>query len=170
LRAADERDGDEDGIPDVLDNCPTEKGPVINRGCPMSDRQKVAVREDRIEILEKIHFTFGSATIQRRSFAVLDQVAKVLQSHPDLVRVQVEGHTDSTGNARANTALSQARAEAVVAYLAAHGVDRSRLLPRGFGPERPLAPNATRTGREANRRVEFRVLDRRPQLDGPEKR
>jgi len=160
LRVADERDTDEDGIPDVLDNCPTEKGPVINRGCPMTERQKVAVREDRIEILEKIHFAVGSAVIQRRSFAMLDQVAKVLQSHPDLVRVQVEGHTDSTGNARANTALSQARAEAVVTYLAAHGVERSRLLPRGFGPSRPLATNVTRTGREANRRVEFRVLDR----------
>ena len=52
------------------------------------------------------------------------------------------------------------RAEAVVTYLAAHGVERSRLLPRGFGPSRPLATNVTRTGREANRRVEFRVLDR----------
>jgi OOP family OmpA-OmpF porin len=170
LRDADERDTDQDGLPDVLDNCPLEKGPVINRGCPMTERQKVAVREDRIDILEKVRFAFGSAVIQRSSFALLDQVAKVLQSHPDLVRLQVEGHTDSTGTARANTALSQARAEAVVTYLARRGVDRSRLVARGFGPSRPLATNVTRAGREANRRVEFRVLDRRPNLEGPEKR
>jgi outer membrane protein OmpA-like peptidoglycan-associated protein len=169
LRAADERDTDQDGIPDVLDNCPLEKGPVINHGCPMTDRQKVAVREDRIEILEKVRFKFGSAVIQRSSFAMLDQVAKVLQSHLDLVRIQVEGHTDSTGSARANLLLSQGRAESVVAYLVRRGVDRSRLEPRGFGPTHPLATNVTRAGREANRRVEFRVLDRHPDLEGPAK-
>ncbi len=126
LREAEERDSDDDGIPDVLDNCPFEKGPVINRGCPMSRRQKVAMREDRIDILEKVQFAPGSARIRPRSFAMLDQVVSVLKTHPDVVRVQVEGHTDSTGSARTNTAL---------------------------------------TGREANRRVEFRVLERRPLLD-----
>jgi outer membrane protein OmpA-like peptidoglycan-associated protein len=167
LRAADERDTDQDGIPDVLDNCPQEKGPVINHGCPMTERQKVAVREDRIEILEKVQFALGSAVIRRQSFPTLNQVVKVLQTHPDLVRIQVEGHTDSTGNPKRNTVLSQARAEAVVAYLAAHGIERSRLEASGFGPTRPLASNATRAGREANRRVEFRVLERRPNLDNP---
>lgn len=165
MHAADERDTDGDGIPDVLDNCPLEKGPVINHGCPMAQRQKVVIREDRIEILEKVQFALGSAVIQRRSFSLLDQVASVLQNHPDLIRVQVEGHTDSTGNPRRNTTLSQARADAVVAYLVKDGVAPSRLVARGFGPSRPLAPNATRAGREANRRVEFRVLDRRPVLE-----
>src|SRR6266851_1439728 len=165
LREAEERDSDDDGIPDVLDNCPFEKGPVINRGCPMSRRQKVAMREDRIDILEKVQFAPGSARIRPRSFAMLDQVVSVLKTHPDVVRVQVEGHTDSTGSARTNTALSQARAESVVAYLVSHGIERSRLEARGFGPSRPLATNVTRTGREANRRVEFRVLERRPLLD-----
>ncbi len=168
LREAEERDSDEDGIPDILDNCPFEKGPVINRGCPMSQRQKVAMREDRIDILEKVQFTPGSARIRPRSFAMLNQVVSVLKTHPDVVSLQVEGHTDSTGSARTNTALSQARAESVTAYLVSHGVDRSRLAARGFGPSRPLATNATRTGREANRRVEFRVLDRRPILDTSE--
>jgi len=130
---------------------------VINRGCPMSRRQKVAMREDRIDILEKVQFAPGSARIRPRSFAMLDQVVSVLKTHPDVARVQVEGHTDSTGGARLNTTLSQSRAESVVAYLATHGVERARLEARGFGPSRPLATNVTRTGREANRRVEFRV-------------
>ena len=165
LREAEERDSDDDGIPDILDNCPLEKGPVINRGCPMSRRQKVAMREDRIDILEKVQFAPGSARIRPRSFAMLDQVVSVLKSHPDVVRVQIEGHTDSTGSARTNTVLSQARAESVAAYLVSHGIERARLEARGFGPSRPLATNVTRTGREANRRVEFRVLERRPILD-----
>ena len=169
LREAEERDSDDDGIPDILDNCPSEKGPVINRGCPMSRRQKVAMREDRIDILEKVHFTPGSARIRPRSFAMLDQVVSVLKTHPDVVRVQVEGHTDSTGSARTNTALAQARAESVVAYLVSHGIDPSRLAARGFGPSRPLATNVTRTGREANRRVEFRVLERRQVLDASDR-
>jgi len=168
LRESEERDTDEDGIPDNLDNCPYEKGPVINRGCPMSERQKVAVREDRIDILEKVQFTPGRAHIRPRSFAMLQQVVKVLRTHPDVVTLQVEGHTDSTGSARLNATLSQARAEAVTVFLVEHGIDRSRLVPRGFGPSRPLATNATRAGRETNRRVEFRVLERRPDLDGPE--
>jgi outer membrane protein OmpA-like peptidoglycan-associated protein len=170
LRQAEERDSDDDGIPDILDNCPLEKGPVINRGCPMSRRQKVAMREDRIDILEKVQFAPGSARIRPRSFAMLDQVVSVLKTHPDVARVQVEGHTDSTGSARLNTTLSQSRAESVVAYLATHGVERARLEARGFGPSRPLASNVTRTGREANRRVEFRVLERRAILDVPEEK
>jgi OmpA-OmpF porin, OOP family len=165
LRAAEERDSDQDGIPDLLDNCPLEKGPVINRGCPMAQRQKVAIREDRIDILEKIQFAPGSARIRPRSFAMLDQVVSVLKTHPDAVRVQVEGHTDSTGSARTNTTLSQARADSVVAYLVSHGIDGARLAARGFGPSRPLASNSTRAGREANRRVEFRVLERHPVPD-----
>src|SRR5712664_3348225 len=168
LREAEERDSDDDGIPDILDNCPTEKGPVTNRGCPMSRRQKVEMREDRIDILEKVQFAPGSARIRSRSFAMLDQVVSVLNTHPDVARVQVEGHTDSTGSARTNTALSQARAESVGSYLVSHGIAPSRLVARGFGPSRPLATNVTRTGREANRRVEFRVLERVQLLDVPE--
>jgi OmpA-OmpF porin, OOP family len=168
VRHADEMDSDDDGIPDMLDNCPFEKGPVINRGCPMSQRQKVALREDRIDILDKVRFATGSARIRSQSFAMLDQIVRVLKTHPDLVKIQVEGHTDATGSARLNTALSQARAESVVNYLVEHGVERARFVARGFGPSRPLGSNVTRAGREANRRVEFRVLDRQPILEQPE--
>ena len=76
------------------------------------------------------------------------------------VRVQVEGHTDERGRASMNLALSQARAEAVVGALIRRGVRAERLVPRGFGPSSPVASNATRQGREKNRRVEFRVLQR----------
>ena len=77
------------------------------------------------------------------------------------MRVQVEGHTDNRGGASLNLALSQARAQAVIGALIQRGVRAERLVARGFGPGAPVASNATRQGREKNRRVQFRVLQRR---------
>jgi outer membrane protein OmpA-like peptidoglycan-associated protein len=121
----------------------------------------VVLREDRIEILEKVYFSPGKARIEARSKQLLDQVAGVLKSHPELVRIQVEGHTDDRGSASFNQTLSQARAEAVVRALAQRGISPQRLVARGFGLGRPVTSNATRQGREKNRRVEFRVVQRR---------
>lgn len=157
----DVRDSDGDGVPDRIDNCPHEKGPARNHGCPLSRRQVVVLREDRIEILEKVQFASGKARIEKRSFRLLDQVARVLSQHPDLLQVEVAGHTDTRGSVQLNTALSQARAESVVKYLARHGVAAGRLTAKGYGPARPLAPNTSPAGREKNRRVEFQILRRR---------
>ena len=74
------------------------------------------------------------------------------------MRVQVEGHTDSTGNAKKNKKLSQARASSVVAALVERGIGRSRLVPVGFGPDRPLDPAKNKAAYEKNRRVEFNFL------------
>jgi outer membrane protein OmpA-like peptidoglycan-associated protein len=161
LAEEDARDSDGDGVPDRLDNCPLEKGPADNHGCPRARRQIVVLREDRIELLDKVYFSPGKARLEARSRRLLDQVASVLKSHPELVRVQVEGHTDDRGGASLNLALSQARAEAVVGALIKRGVHAERLVARGFGPGVPVASNKTRQGREKNRRVQFRVLQRR---------
>ncbi len=109
-------------------------------------------------------FATGRAGIEPQSHGLLDQVAAVLLSHPDLLLVQVEGHTDDRGSALYNFALSQARAEAVRAYLVSKGVPAERLRTAGFGQARPIATNATREGRAANRRVAFTVLQTRPQV------
>ena len=158
LALDDTRDTDGDGVPDRLDNCPREKGTAENHGCPR--KQLVALREDRLEILEKIYFSSARARIEPRSWKLLDQVAQVLKSHPDLLSIQIEGYTDDRGSATTNTALSQARAEAVVNYLRKKGIAENRLAARGFGPESPIASNTSKKGREKNRRVEFRVLKR----------
>lgn len=95
------------------------------------------------------------STIQPRSYALLDDVAKVLQGHPELKKVVVEGHTDSRGSKALNTKLSQARAAAVRDYLVGKGVDPARIDAKGYGPTRPIADNKTAAGREKNRRVDF---------------
>ena len=120
----------------------------------------VVVREDRIELLQKIYFSSGKAVITRPSLRLVDQLAGILKTHPKVLKVQIDGHTDSRGNAAFNTRLSRLRAEAVLKALVARGVERSRLNARGLGPSQPIAPNNTAAGRELNRRVEVTIVER----------
>ena len=84
----------------------------------------------------------------------------MLKTHPKVLKVQIDGHTDSRGNAAFNTRLSRLRADAVLRALAARGVEKSRLSARGLGPTQPIAPNNTAAGRELNRRVELSIIER----------
>jgi outer membrane protein OmpA-like peptidoglycan-associated protein len=154
-------DRDGDGIPDADDACPDQPGPRENQGCPRSMRQRVVVSASKIEILDKVLFALGKARIDPRSYSLLDQVAAVLDSHPDLLLVQVDGHTDDAGSPSRNLLLSQSRARSVVAYLESKGVDSKRLRAKGFGQSQPIDTNHTVQGRAANRRVAFTVLKMR---------
>lgn len=154
------RDGDGDGIVDDEDACPEEAGqgsddPKKN-GCPTA----VRLVGDRIVILQRVEFATGEAVLAPSSVTVLEQVAKVMQEHPEIARVGVDGHTDRVGSERKNIALSQRRALAVVTWLTDRGVDARRLEARGFGPRQPIADNGTEAGRQQNRRVEFNILRR----------
>ncbi|MFP2898722.1 OmpA family protein [Corallococcus sp. 4LFB] len=151
-----EPDRDGDGIVDRLDNCPDEPGTESNGGC--KEAPIARIDSGSIRILEAVFFENNKAVIQKRSNAVLDKVAAILVSHPDLEKVRVEGHTDNTGKPAYNLDLSQRRAEAVVDYLVSKGVQRERLEAKGFGPEQPIADNAKADGRAKNRRVEFKIV------------
>ncbi|MBN1206628.1 MAG: OmpA family protein [Myxococcaceae bacterium] len=148
-------DKDEDTVEDVRDNCPDEAGPADNQGCPAEEEQLVTIETDRIAIKDTVHFDFDKATIQPRSFALLDQVARVLREHPEILSVSIEGHTDDQGPAEYNRNLSQRRSESVREYLSRKGVAPERMEARGFGEDRPVESNRTNAGRAANRRVEF---------------
>lgn len=89
-------------------------------------------------------------------FPVLDSVAVVLNKYPQTL-LDIDGHTDSTGSAQYNQALSERRAVSVARYLSSRNVDSRRLLVVGFGETRPVAPNETEQGKAANRRVEVRI-------------
>jgi outer membrane protein OmpA-like peptidoglycan-associated protein len=116
---------------------------------------RVKVTEKKLELLEKVFFDTSKTTIKPVSFQLLDEVAQVLNSNPQVKKVVIEGHTDNTGAAAFNTKLSQGRADSVREYLVKKGVAADRLESKGFGPSRPIADNKTAKGREANRRVEF---------------
>jgi outer membrane protein OmpA-like peptidoglycan-associated protein len=149
-------DRDRDGVSDFLDNCPDRAGQPARGGC--EELQLVAISGVQIVILEPVQFATDRARIHRRSHRLLRNVARVILAHPEIARVRVEGHTDDRGDAAANLDLSRRRAEAVVAFLVAHGVERSRLEPRGHGAERPIADNRSDQGRRANRRVELHIV------------
>jgi OOP family OmpA-OmpF porin len=101
-----------------------------------------------------IRFETGKAAILPDSESVLGEIVKLLQQNPDL-KLRVEGHTDNQGNAAANQSISEKRAQAVVAWLTAHGVEAGRLTAKGWGQTKPVEDNSTDEGRAKNRRVEL---------------
>ena len=147
-------DRDRDGVPDATDNCPDVAGTVENSGCPAYE--KVVVQPDKLELKEKIAFTWDSALLDDSSRPALDEVARALNDNLNF-RVQVDGHASSDGDDVHNQTLSEERAAAVVDYLVARGVARDRLVSKGFSSSVPAEPNTTAAGRMTNRRVEFVV-------------
>jgi OOP family OmpA-OmpF porin len=109
-------------------------------------------------IMDKVFFDTNKATIKPVSFTLLDQVAQILRGHSE-IKVEIQGHTDSQGNMDHNIQLSKERAESVRTYLIKKGVDPARMISGGYGPTVPIADNKTKAGREANRRVEFHILE-----------
>ena len=129
-------------------------GPSHPGGGPGRELEQRLATACRVE-LPGIYFAFNSALIDPESDRALSQLAAMLARHPDWA-LGVEGHTDSIGTAVANQALSERRAEAVRARLAAeHGVDSRAWKAVGYGASRPREPNATIEGRARNRRVEL---------------
>ncbi len=154
-RGCPEPDRDGDGVVDRMDNCPEEAGPRENHGC--LEEQFVEIQEDRLVITQIIYFRTNRDVIEERSFPLLAQIANVLNSHPEITHIAIEGHTDSRGRARNNLTLSQRRARSVMNHLmTTGGVDAARLSSEGYGSTRPVIENATTEEEHAqNRRVEF---------------
>ncbi len=114
---------------------------------------------DRLDLIMPGNITFNTNeySLRPQFQPVLDSVATVLYKYKD-TRLQVNGHTDSTGSADYNYNLSNRRATSVANYLAGQGVDQSRIISQGMGPDQPIASNATESGRAQNRRVELQVI------------
>jgi outer membrane protein OmpA-like peptidoglycan-associated protein len=109
-------------------------------------------------ILKNIFFDVGKAEIKSESIAELDKLFHMLFTN-ELLKVQINGHTDNTGNAASNKILSLHRAEAVVTYLQNKGISSTRLIAMGFGSERPLVSNDDEDeGRAINRRTEIEII------------
>jgi outer membrane protein OmpA-like peptidoglycan-associated protein len=158
-----EPDRDGDGVPDRIDNCPDEPGTAANQGC--QEPQLVLITKEQLKILEKVFFQLNSARILPSAFPLLDNIASVIQAHPEIEQIRIEGHTDRTGRLDFNMKLSRRRAASVVDYLVRKGVSKDRLVSEGFGPTRPIVPDAkTRADLAKNRRVEFHIVE--PEEEG----
>lgn len=101
-------------------------------------------------------FAVGSSDITPKFYSTLNAIAIALNEFPDTL-IEVTGHTDALGTPEYNQRLSEKRAHSVAQYLAAQGVAPYRLLDRGMGQSKPIAPNDTPAGRALNRRVEIRI-------------
>ena len=147
-------DNDGDGVLDDLDLCPgTPAQAVVDEsGCPVAKE----IQQDLI--LEGVSFLSGSAQLTPESLGILSAVAESLTAWPE-VRIEIRGHTDSTGSPEVNRDLSHRRALAVKDSFVHMGVDPSRMTAIGFGEDYPLADNGTPEGRRINRRVEVHRLD-----------
>ena len=107
--------------------------------------------------LERLLFDQGDAHINPKSFEELNEVAALLKENPRMV-IQLEGHTDTSGNPKANMELSEKRVQAVKKYLVGQGVEKGRVKTKAFGGTRPLTKEKTAEAKNRNRRVELRVL------------
>ncbi len=104
-----------------------------------------------------LNFATGSAKLDAAAQAEVDQLAAILKAYSG-VKVEVQGHTDNTGDAAANKQLSSERAGAVMGRLIAKGIDATRVKAMGYGAEMPVADNATEEGRAQNRRTEVKLV------------
>jgi outer membrane protein OmpA-like peptidoglycan-associated protein len=120
---------------------------------------RVEVRDNKIEIHEKIQFDFDKATIVPASFGLMNEIASVIAKNPQIKRLRIEGHASAEGDPDHNKALSGDRAKVVMKYLVDHGARVQELTAIGYGADRPIADNATEQGREQNRRVEFLIVE-----------
>jgi outer membrane protein OmpA-like peptidoglycan-associated protein len=115
-----------------------------------------------LELEQQIGFTSDRAEIAQASDGLLRAIADLLLRSPEVTLIEIQGHTDNRGGRDHNQALSQARADAVRAWLVAHGVAAERLQTRGYGQDRPLYPNDTVEQRAKNRRVQFIITQTMP--------
>lgn len=162
-------DDDGDGVANKFDKCPnTPSGVKVDgSGCPLPEMknetkviEKIVVTEEDKKVVDEaiknLEFDLGKSTIRPSSFASLDRVAALLIEKN--FSLKLAGHTDNTGSMQTNLRLSKERAESVKTYLVSKGANASRIEATGYGPNQPIATNATAEGRQQNRRVEFTLF------------
>ncbi|PRX56777.1 OmpA family protein [Flagellimonas meridianipacifica] len=176
-------DADGDGVADKDDACPNEAGPAENKGCPWPDRDGDGVldKDDQCpdvagtvanngcpEVTEEVQkqlndyartilFDTGKSSIKAESTTVMVDIIQILNEYPN-AKFTVEGHTDSVGSAKTNQRLSEERANSVRDFLIDKGIGADRLTAIGYGEDKPIATNNTRSGRTQNRRVEINLV------------
>ena len=176
-------DADNDGIADNADDCPEQAGPQANNGCPWPDTDGDGVLdkddacvdvpgtvanngcpEPNDEVMKRLNdyartilFNSGKSSFKNETIPVLEAMQKIFKEYPNSKFI-LEGHTDSVGSAKNNQLLSEKRANAVRDWLIANGINSDRLTAKGFGEDKPIASNKTRSGRANNRRVEVKLI------------
>jgi outer membrane protein OmpA-like peptidoglycan-associated protein len=135
------------------------KGIDPDRIIAEGDANNSALLEGLILTTNKILFDFGKSIIRSESYYQLEKVAKLMKYNPNMM-IELSAHTDAIGKYSDNLKLSDDRANASRQYLLSKGIDASRIIAKGYGETTPVATNKTDEGRQLNRRVEFRILQK----------
>ncbi len=156
-------DADGDGVCDAHDQCPNTPpdAKVDPSGCPLEISEKeIQLLDVGMIRVENINFDTGKASIRAESDSLIREVGQILVQYPAL-KIEIGGHTDITGSRKKNEALSKERADSVYARIKAlyPALPDTQFTTAGYGPDKPIASNATVLGRAKNRRVEFKVLN-----------
>lgn len=120
------------------------------------DLYLMPIEEGESILLNNVFFEQGKPILKPQSFPELDRLAQILEENP-AIKIELQGHTDNVGNKLALQELSEDRVMAVRAYLVNKGIKKDRITGKGFGPNKPIAPNDTEENRQRNRRVEFQI-------------
>ena len=148
-------DTDGDGIPDIDDACPDVAGTKALNGCAgISDAKKQRLKKITVDIQDKA-FQYRRSEVNPAMYPLLDNMVEELKNHPNVV-IKITGHTDHLGEEEFNKTLSLQRAQAVEKYLRDKGV-KNKMIVRGEGETKPIAPNTTEAGRRKNRRVDVEL-------------
>jgi OOP family OmpA-OmpF porin len=135
--------------------------PVVVKPPPAEPPKKAEIKAEQIELKETIEFEIDSTNLVAKSTPVLDDVVEIMKDHPEILKIEVQGHTDSQGARPHNLKLSTGRAATVRNYLIDHGIDQGRIVSQGYGPDKPISDNNTAAGQAKNRRVEIHILERK---------
>lgn len=136
--------------------------PPRRRPAPPLPKPRANLTETAIVIDQRVEFAYESAQLLPETTPILMAVAEVLRAHPEVVGLEVAGHTDERGDDAFNLTLSQERAQAVVDWLVGAGIAPERLRARGYGETAPVSPGHAEAAWSRNRRVELRILERTP--------
>ncbi|UQA55185.1 OmpA family protein [Polyangium aurulentum] len=156
-------DMDGDGVAYPEDACPRERGApdAEQKGCP----RFVRLKGDEIVLGKRVaiepSFRAKGGVVARASMPVLEEIRALLEDHPEITKLEVQGHTSDAGDVKKKLALSQQEAELVRRTLVELGVPEEKLAARGYGHKRPIADNRLPEGRVANHRIAFAVIERK---------
>jgi outer membrane protein OmpA-like peptidoglycan-associated protein len=146
---------------DTDDGTISDSQEITNGTNPLDGTDDIPKKEQELKaevgvpiVLSGIVFKTGSSQISPESEDILMQAFNTFDRHPE-IEVEIQGHTDNVGKHDMNVKLSQKRADAVKAWLVKKNIAASRITTKGFGPDKPVAPNTTPEGKQQNRRIEF---------------
>ncbi|TFH42578.1 MAG: hypothetical protein E4G96_03150 [Chrysiogenales bacterium] len=165
-RIAVDRPGQEISVPDSDDVEITAdsdgympKKVIISRNDEDASISLEKIEKGKGIVVDNIHFEVNEAYLMKESLNILDRMVESLKRNGG-TRLEIRGHTDSTGTRDHNMKLSMRRADAVRDYMIKNGISPERLLSKGLGPDYPVADNAIEAGRRKNRRTEFFILEK----------